>query len=118
MAKKIENMAEYMSEYGKRYRAEKMARRLKRGAGKPPNYKLPYIEDKYLIDRHKSTPLVVEPTGVNFKGSDEPVVCHKFGCPNHLTLEQSLYSKFCIHHQKQKKIDPAMFVNLPIKQSA
>ena len=120
MAKNIENMKEYMAEYGKRYRAAKMARMLKRGAGKPPNYSLPYIEDKYLIEKHKYTPLVVYPTGVNFNGTelDNPIVCSEFGCNTHLTPEQQLYGTKCIHHQKQKKIDVAKYISHPIKKTA
>lgn len=53
----------------------------------------------------------VQPTMINFKGSDEPLVCSVFGCSNHLTTEQQLYGTKCIHHQKQKKIDITLFVS-------
>ena len=53
----------------------------------------------------------VQPTMINFKGSDEPLVCSVFGCSNQLTTEQQLYGTKCIHHQKQKKIDITLFVS-------
>ena len=55
----------------------------------------------------------VQPTMMNFKGSDvdEPTVCSVFGCKNHLTEEQKLYGTKCIHHQKQKKLDITLFVS-------
>ena len=100
--------AKYMAAYNKQYKEIKA----KRSAGKPPK---PYntIEDKYLIDRHKFTPLVVLPTYINFNGSDtdNPTVCIEFGCRNHLTTEQKLYGSTCIHHQKKKKLDITLFVS-------
>ena len=100
--------AKYMAAYNKQYKQMKA----KRSAGKPPK---PYntIEDKYLIDRHKFTPLVVFPTHINFNGSDtdNPTVCSVFGCRNHLTAEQKLYGTKCIHHQKKKKLDITLFVS-------
>lgn len=99
------------SAYNKMYKGLKA----KRSAGKPPK---PYntIEDRYLIDRHKNTPMVVYPTSLNFKGTDEPVVCSHFGCKNHLPPEQQLYGTKCIHHQKQKPIDVAKYVSYPTKK--
>lgn len=29
----------------------------------------------------------------------EPEVCKAFGCGNHLTLQERLHGKYCIHHQ-------------------
>ncbi len=88
--------------------------------GQPIKYGKHYIEDKYLIDKHKNTALVVPPTMKNFAGTDElePAVCSVFGCKNHLSLEERRFGNICIHHQKQKKIDVAMRVSFPIKKSA
>lgn len=81
--------------------------------GQPIKYGKHYIEDKYLADRHKLTPLAIPPTMMNFKGSDvdEPTVCSVFGCKNHLTEEQKLYGTKCIHHQKQKKLDITLLIS-------
>lgn len=64
--------------------------------------------------------LKVEPTENNFKGSDldNPRCCKKFGCGNHLTHEQQLYSDYCIHHQVKQKIEPSRYVKYHIKKSA
>lgn len=100
--------AKYMAAYNKQYKEMKA----KRSAGKPPK---PYntIEDKYLIDRHKHTSLVVYPTGVNFKGSDldNPIVCSHFGCATHLSNEEKRFGTTRIHHQKKKKLDITLFVS-------
>jgi hypothetical protein len=79
--------------------------------GQPIKYGKDYIDDKYLIDRHKFTPMVIPPTMINFSGTTEPTVCSVFGCRNHLTTEQKLYGTKCIHHQKQKKIDITLFIS-------
>lgn len=114
MRKSITDKKKYMADYGKQYKAYKMKIRAKRSAGKPPKY-YSTIEDKYLIDRHKSTPLIVEPTGQNFKGTFEPVVCSEFTCSRHLTAEQQLYGRFCPHHQQPKeKPDASKFISYPI----
>ena len=85
---------------------------IKKSAGKPPKFNN-YIEDKYLVDRHKYTPLVVYPTQINFKGSDidNPVVCSHFGCKVKLSKTDQLFGTTCIHHQKQKKLDITLFVS-------
>ncbi len=112
MRKSIENKVEYMASYGKKYKALKKSIRDKRSAGKPPQY-TQYIEDKYLIDKHKNTALVVPPTMKNFAGTDElePTVCSVFGCKNILSHEHRLYGTTCIHHQKKKKLDITLFVS-------
>jgi len=63
--------------------------------------------------------LKVEPTEMNFKGSDcdEPRLCCHFGCGRKLSLVEEMSGKFCIHHQSPKKIDVAMHLSYPIKQT-
>jgi len=39
--------------------------------------------------------LVVQPTQINFKGSDSPVVCSTFGCSNYLTLREQMAGTKC-----------------------
>jgi len=110
MRKSIDNKVEYMAEYGKKYKAIKKIIREKRSAEKPPAF-YNTIEDRYLVDRHRFTPLVIPPTMMNFSGTTEPAVCSEFGCRNHLTTEQKLYGSKCIHHQKKKKLDITLFVS-------
>lgn len=92
----------------------------KRPVGHPPVCGKDYIEDKYLTDRHKLTPLVIPPTMINFKGMDidEPQVCSHFGCSKHLSLEELRFGSKCVHHQKVPKIDVTKFISHPIKQTA
>ena len=88
--------------------------------GQPIKYGKRYIEDKYLIDRHKHTPLVVYPTGLNFSGTDieNPVVCSQFGCKVKLSRTERLFGTTCIHHQRKVKIDVSKFIQHPHKQTA
>lgn len=81
--------------------------------GQPIKCGKDYIEDKYLTDRHKLTPLVIPPTMMNFKGTDmeEPSVCSVFGCNKYLSLEERRFGNICIHHQKKKKLDITLFVS-------
>lgn len=68
----------------------------------------------------KQIPLVIEPTGLNFKGNDpdNPIICSTFGCKNHLPPQQTLFGTKCIHCQKQKtKIDVAMHLSFPFKKA-
>ena len=73
-----------------------------------------------MLNKYDKSTLVIIPSAFQFKGTDidEPIVCSQFGCAVHLTPEQQLYGTKCIHHQKQKKIDPTNFISHPIKQSA
>ena len=92
---------------------------IKKAAGKPPKFSN-YIEDKYLVDRHKYTPMVVYPTRINFSGTDieNPVVCSQFGCKVKLSRTERLFGTTCIHHQRKVKIDVSKFIQHPHKQTA
>lgn len=85
MKKSIENKTDYMAEYGRLYR------RFRR-----------YDVSNFMLVG--SEHLKINPTEMNFKGSDinEPVVCAHFGCPTHLSLQEQRFGKFCIRHQQKK----------------
>jgi len=78
----------------------------------------PTTTEMFKEGRFTFIDLKVEPTVDNFKGTIEPVVCSHFGCSVHLTEEQQLYGKYCIHHQNKDKIDPTVFISHPIKKTA
>lgn len=60
----------------------------------------------------------IQPTQMNFKGSDsdEPRCCSVFGCGRKLSDEENLYGTTCIHHQQKIKIDVAMRVSYPVRK--
>lgn len=43
--------------------------------------------------------------------------CTFFGCNKPLTLQESLCGDKCIDHKNIKKVDPATYIQLPIKGS-
>ena len=64
--------------------------------------------------------LTIEPTGVNFRGTDddEPVYCSHFGCGRKLTLQEQLFGDKCIECKPKVKTDPTYFISHPNKKSA
>lgn len=42
----------------------------------------------------------------------EPDVCAVFGCGRVLSLQERLYGKTCINHQKRATADPVKYLNL------
>lgn len=69
-------------------------------------------------DKHRTTQLSIEPTQMNFKGSDreEPVVCSYFGCNTHLTETEILCGTRCLNHQNKKRTDPNLVLSYPMKK--
>lgn len=92
----------------------------KRPVGKPPRFYNNTIEDKYLIEKHRYTPLVVSPTMDNFKGMDleNPIICSVFGCRVKLSKTERLFGTTCVHHQNKKKSDPTLHISHPIQKIA
>lgn len=74
----------------------------------------------FLGEQYDYRDLIVQPTGINFKGTDkdEPIVCNEFGCATHLTPEQQLFNPKCYSCQCKEKIDPTQFISHPIKKIA
>lgn len=75
----------------------------------------------FIGEQYDYRDLLVQPTGVNFRGSDKenPIVCSEFGCATHLTPEQQLYNSKCYSCQcKEKQTDVAMRISYPIKRIA
>lgn len=92
----------YMREYNRMYKASKRSN---------------ICHEFMLIG---SEHLKVEPTFLNFDGTDElePIVCSEFGCRKHLSLEEQRFGTVCIHCQNKKKIDVAKYVSHSIKKTA
>jgi len=64
--------------------------------------------------------LKVEPTQLNFKGTDpdEPRCCETFGCGKQLSLEESRFGNKCVNCQNKPEIDVAKHLSFPIKKTA
>ncbi len=69
-------------------------------------------------ERHRNTILSIEPTDMNFKGSDreEPECCNEFGCGRLLNSQEKLFGNKCINHQTKKKIDINQVLSYPLKK--
>lgn len=96
-----EEYLRYMREYNKAHKRVKGAMS-----------SVPFIGEQY---DHRD--LLVQPTGINFKGNLEPICCDFFGCGKTLTLQEKLFGTKCINHQKKKQVtDASRFVSYPINK--
>ena len=103
----------YRKEYNRKYKE------VKRKVGNPHFKIKKTIEDKYLIEKHRDRVLSIEPTDMNFKGSDrdEPECCNEFGCGRVLNSQEKLFGNKCINHQTKKKIDINTVLSYPLKNA-
>ena len=54
-------------------------------------------KDSIVEYRYSYFDLNVQPTDINFKGTDEAAICAQFGCGKKLTSIESLAGNKCIH---------------------
>jgi len=59
----------------------------------------------------------VEPTHLNFTGTDDIVICSGFGCGNLITYEHQLYNSKCYSCQCKEKPDINKYLSFPIKKT-
>ncbi len=79
-------------------------------------YKFGIKKSSPTDNRYKDVVLSIPPTDINFKGTDEPIVCSEFGCSNHLSNEEKLFGTKCVHCQHKNKISPSSFLSFPTKK--
>lgn len=69
-----------------------------------------YLKNRYGKKKNKKNhfdklPLVVLPTHIQFKGSEEKVLCSNFGCAKSLSISEQLAGNKCTRCMNEKKSD-------------